>query len=150
MKFIQSNYKLLIGILIGFIISTLPNFMFKLSIGSLLELQLAGYIIALLYFISFTLIEVLIFNNKEILTLQILEVKRNKNMRNISIIMVNNNLLEGKDLFKGIYNTLLTNKEFLNLGFQKIIILSVVLISESEHNLNNEKSFSFKQFKWIQ
>ena len=68
-------------------------------------------------------------------------------MRNISITMVNNNLLEGEDLFKGIYNTLITNKEFLNFGYQKIIILSVVLISGSEHNLhsniliNNNTSF---------
>ena len=54
-------------------------------------------------------------------------------MRNISITMVNNNLLEGEDLFKGIYNTLISNKKFLNFGYQKTIILSVVLISESEH-----------------
>jgi len=51
--------------------------------------------------------------------------------------MVNNNLLEGEDLFKAIYTTLMNNKSFLNFGFQKIIILSVVLLSESEHNLHS-------------
>ena len=61
--------------------------------------------------------------------------------------MVNNNLLEGEELFKGIYNTLKENEEFNNFGFQKVIILSVVLISETEHNLhsnvliNNDTTF---------
>jgi hypothetical protein len=97
MKFIQSNYKMLLGILIGFIISTLPNL--SLPFYNLKELGLPGYItgLGLLYLMSFTLIEVLIFNNKDISCLQILEVKRNKNMRNISITMANHNLLEGED-----------------------------------------------------
>jgi hypothetical protein len=51
--------------------------------------------------------------------------------------MVNNSLLEGEDLFKGIYKTLMNNKDFLNFGFQKIIILSVVLLSDTEHNLHS-------------
>jgi len=79
--------------------------------------------------------------------LQILEIKTNKNMRCLNITMVNNNLLEGEELFKGIYTTLMSNKDFLNFGYQKIIILSVVLLSESEHNLhsniliNNDTTF---------
>jgi hypothetical protein len=51
--------------------------------------------------------------------------------------MVNNNNLEGENLFKGIYTTLMNNKTFLNFGFQKIIILTVVLFSDSEHNLHS-------------
>lgn len=68
-------------------------------------------------------------------------------MRCLKITMINNNLLEGEDLFKGIYKTLMNNKEFLKFGNQKIIILSVVLLTESEHNLhsniliNNDTTF---------
>jgi hypothetical protein len=136
---------LLIGVIVGLLFSQLKSFnevIYLLDIS-----QFLLYISALLYFISFTLIEILIFNNKPISTLQILEIKTNKNMRCLNITMVNNNLLEGQDLFKGIYTTLMNSKEFLNFGNQKIIILSVVLLSETEHNLhsnvliNNDTTF---------
>ena len=90
--------------------------------------QLLLYFLALLYFISFTLIYTLIYFNKDITPLQILEINTNKNMRCLKITMINNNSLEGEYLFKGIYKTLMNSKEFLNFGNQKIIILSVVLI----------------------
>jgi hypothetical protein len=132
---------LLIGVIVGLLFS-------QLEVIYLLDFsQVLLYFLAVLYFFNFTIIEVLIFNNKPISTLQILEVKTNKNMRCLNITMVNNNLLEGEELFKGIYTTLMNNKEFLNFGNQKIIILSVVLISESEHNLhsnvliNNDTTF---------
>jgi len=71
-------------------------------------------------------------------------------MRCLKITMVNNNLLEGEELFKGIYTTLMNNKEFLNFGYQKIIILSVVLISETEHNLHSNilinNNTTFKEY----
>ena len=99
--------------------------------------------------LSFLLIEFLIHkglnSNKD---LQILEINQDRNMRCLKITLVNNNLLEGEDLFKGIYKTLMNNKTFLNFGFQKIIILSVVLVSEKEHNLhsniliNNDTTFN--------
>jgi hypothetical protein len=81
-------------------------------------------------------------------TLEILEINQNRNMRCLKVTMVNNNLLEGEELFKGIYKTLMENKDFLNFGFQKIIILSVVLVTDKEYNLhsnvliNNESSFN--------
>jgi hypothetical protein len=55
------------------------------------------------------LIEILIYNNQQPSTLDILEINHNRNMRCLKITMVNNNLLEGDDLFKGIYKTLMEN-----------------------------------------
>jgi len=145
MKFIQSNYKLILGIIIGFLIQTLNvNILY-----TLFELvQLAGYLLALLYFFNFTLIEFIIFNNSETETLKILEIKTNKNMRCLTITMSNDNLLAGEELFKGIYNTIITNKEFIAFGYSKIIILSCVLEDFKEVNLhsnvliNNDTSFT--------
>jgi len=147
-QFIQTNYKILIGILIGITISyfTSQGFLNKAVILSLPGIELI-LTLTLLNFLSFMLIELLIFNHKEN-SLQILEVKTDNNMRCVKITMVNNNLLEGEELFKGIYTTLMNNKDFLNFGFQKIIILSVVLLSDNEHNLhsniliNNDTTFN--------
>src|SRR6267378_2024723 len=145
MKTILKNNQLLIGIIIGLFINSM---IISDNVGIYLEFfQIAGYLLVVLYFFNFTIIELLIFNNKETSMLQILEIKTNKNMRCLNITMVNNKLLEGEELFKGIYTTLMSNKEYLNFGYQKIIILSVVLISESEHNLhsniliNNDTTF---------
>jgi hypothetical protein len=133
MKHLIKNNQLLIGILIGIIFT-----IFNKNLINLLEIvQVVGYLLAVLYFFNFTLIEVLIFNNTEPSTLQILEINHDKNMRCLKVTMVNKKLLEGEDLFKGIYTTLMNNKEFLTFGFQKIIILSVVLLSESEHNIHS-------------
>jgi len=147
-QFLKSNYKLLVGILIGFFFTNISGFN---NIGILFEVtQLILFYIILLYFISFTLIEFIIFYNKGAggpSSLQILEVNTDKNMRCLKITMSNNNLLEGEELFKGIYTTLMNNKDFFNFGFQKIIILSVVLVSDTEHNLhsniliNNDTTF---------
>src|SRR5258705_1539046 len=134
-KYLIKNYKLIIGVIIGLVISKIEGFhqmIYLLNIS-----QYLIYFLALLYFLSFNLIELLIYINKEVSQLQILEVNHNKNMRCLKITMVNNSLLEGEDLFKGIYNTLMNNKDFLNFGFQKIIILSVVLLSDTEHNLHS-------------
>jgi hypothetical protein len=148
-QFIQTNYKVLIGILIGILISYLTTIIGDYNpLISLLDISPFLYILALLYFLSFSIIELLIFNNKEESSLQILEVKTDNNMRCLKVTMVNNSLLEGEELFKGIYTTLMNNKDFLNFGFQKIIILSVVLVSDSEHNLhsniliNNDTTFN--------
>jgi hypothetical protein len=61
--------------------------------------------------------------------------------------MINKNLLNDTDLFKGIHNTMMNLEEFINFGYNKIIILSVVLMSEKEHSLhsniliNNDTTF---------
>jgi len=144
---IQTSYILLIGILIGILISFLTAQGWTNQIIYLLDISQLLYFIGLIYFLSFSLIELLIYNNKEVKSLQILEVNTDSNMRCLKITMSNNNLLEGEELFKGIYTTLMNNKDFFNFGFQKIIILSVVLISDTEHNLhsniliNNDTTF---------
>lgn len=68
--------------------------------------------------------------------MKLLEVNQDVNMRCLKFSMVNNNLLEGEDLFKGIYDTLMGNTEFVDFGFKKIIILSVTLESGKEYNLH--------------
>jgi hypothetical protein len=79
--------------------------------------------------------------------LQILEINRDRNLRSLNISMVNNNLLEDEYLFRAIFKTIYNNEEFLNFGYYKIIILSVVLVSDKEHSLhsniliNNETTF---------
>jgi hypothetical protein len=50
--------------------------------------------------------------------------------------MINNNLLEGEELFKAIYETLMNNQDFIEFGFKKIIILSCTLESGKEYNLH--------------
>ena len=132
MKTIKNN-QLVIGIIIGLFINTL---IFNPNLAVYFELfQIVGYISVVLYFFNFSLIEFFIFNNKETSTLQILEI--NKNMRCLSITMINEDLLEGKELFQGIYNTIISNDEFRGFGYQKIIILSCVLEDYKEVNLHS-------------
>jgi hypothetical protein len=79
--------------------------------------------------------------------LQVLEVNEDINLRCLKISMINKNLLNDTDLFKGIHNTMMNLEEFINFGYNKIIILSVVLMSEKEHSLhsniliNNDTTF---------
>jgi hypothetical protein len=135
---LQMN-QILIGVLMGILISYVTSQSYNHHVTSfLLDILPLIYFLTLLYFTSFLLIELLIYKNKTVLnTLNILEINHNRNMRCLKITMSNNNLLEGEELFKGIYTTLMKNKDFLKFGFQKIIILSVVLMSESEHNLHS-------------
>jgi hypothetical protein len=141
-KFLKTNYKLLIGIIIGILISSISGFnKFELF----LEItQIILYFISVLYFISFTLLELFIYLNKDLThpnkdlsKLKILEIKSNSNLRSISIVMSNDNLLEGKELFKGIYNTIMGCEEFINFGYQKIVILSCTLENYKECNLHS-------------
>ena len=131
---LQPNYKVLIvGILIGFLISQGYN-----TIVLLLDITLLLiYFIALLYFFSFTLIELLIYHNKDESTLKLLEVKTDNDLRCLTLTMENEYLLTGEELFNGIYNTIMSNEEFKSFGFQKIIILSCVLNDYKEFNLHS-------------
>lgn len=131
----NSNNKIIIGIVLGIIIANIKTIiLFELS----LELSnMIFYFIALLYFISFALLELLIFINKDINKLEILEIRYDKNIRSLSITMNNENLLAGEDLFKGIYNTVINNKEFKDFGHQKIIILSCTLEDFKEYNIHS-------------
>src|ERR1700689_309295 len=79
--------------------------------------------------------------------MKLIEVNQDENMRCLKFSMLNNNYLEGEELFEGIYKTLFSNDQFIEFGFNKIIILSVTLESEQEHNLhcniliNNDTKF---------
>jgi len=146
LQFIKSNYKLLIGIMIGIMIPTLQGL--SQNILFLEATQLIIFGITFLYFTSFTLLELFIYVNKELQILKVLEVKYNYNMRALSITMNNDNLLDGRELFEAIYNTIMSNDEFINFGFQKIIILTCMLDDYKEYNLhsnvliNNDTTFT--------
>ena len=79
--------------------------------------------------------------------IKLLNINENKNFRYIKFSMINSNNLEGEELFRGIYKLLFSNDQFIEFGFNKIIILSVTLESEQEHNLhcniliNNDTTF---------
>jgi hypothetical protein len=129
----------LIGISIAFILTFLT-----------LDLQFVIFLCIFLIMLSFLFIELLTINKLEGGVLQILEINQDRNMRCLRVTMVNNNLLEGEDLFKGIYKTLQNNKDYLNCGFQKIIILSVVLATDKEYNLHSNilinNNTTFKEY----
>lgn len=117
-----------------------------------LFIPLKSVILLSIFFIylSLSLIDFIIYNNdfnQSELYLKISEIKYNSSMRSLSIVMSNENLLSGEELFKGIYNTIRSNNEFIKFGFQKIIILSCILENSQEVNLHsnvlisNETSF---------
>jgi len=127
MNKIKLNYEtMILSILFGLLFSVIS---YELRVLTILNL--------VLIFISMSIIEMFIYNEKDTSTLQILEINQDKNMRCLKISMVNDNLLDGEDLFRGIYETIMNNSEFLTFGFQKIIILSVILASNKEHNLHS-------------
>src|SRR5882757_1728928 len=134
MKNINTSIKIIIAFLLGIIVTNIATL---IDFKALFEMiQFPIYITILLYFLSFTLIEILIKNNEDTSKLQILEIKHNKNLRSLSVIMNNEKLLEGKDLFKAIYNTVIDNEDFKNFGYQKIIILSCTLEDYREANIH--------------
>jgi hypothetical protein len=83
------------------------------------DIQFVILVCTFLIMLSFLLIEVLT-KTLEDKDLQILEINQDLNMRCLKVTMINNKSLEGEDLFKGIYKTLMKNRDFLNFGFQKI------------------------------
>jgi hypothetical protein len=104
------NRNKILGILlIGLSISLLPY-----------DLKVVILVIVLFIIFSFCLIELFTYQDKLLTSLNILEVNHDINMRCLKIPMINKNHLEGKDLFKGIYQTLISNTQFTHLGFQKI------------------------------
>ena len=135
---------LISGIIIGLLISKSNGYDNLINLLNYTEVLF--YYLVLLNFISFTLIEIIINQNK-ISPLKMLAVNQDLNMRCLKFVMMNNNNLEGKELFRGIYSTLKSNKEFIEFGYNKIIILSAVLATNQECNLhcniliNNETTF---------
>src|SRR6266403_2157862 len=135
-----NNNKLLIGILIGIMFSTLT-----------IKLQMLLFLNGYLIFLSLILIELIIFKNSTgYKNMNILEVKYDKNMRCLTIVLNNSNLLEGKDLFEAIFTSITSNEIFQNFGNKKIMILSAVLETNKEHNLHSniliENTTTFEEY----
>ena len=147
MKFLITNYKIILGIIIGLFLSNLSGFNNLIELLNYTEVLL--YFLTFLIFINFTLLEILINQNKSSF-LQILEINKDVNLRCLKFSMVNNNNLESEELFRGIYETLMSNKEFINFGYQKIIILSAVLATNQEYNLHSniliDNETTFEQY----
>jgi hypothetical protein len=133
-------YKLILVFVIGLLITSSLKIVIALSI--------------FIIFISLCLIDLIIsisefyFSN---ISLKILEIKYDKSMRSLSIIMINNELLdENEDLFRGIYSSLIHCDEFNNFGNDKIIILSCVLEDNKEYNLHSNvlinKDTTFEEY----
>jgi hypothetical protein len=64
-------------------------------------------------------------------------------------ILTNNNLLSHKDVLKGIYNTLMSDKIFKNFGFHKVIIVSALLDgheSNYHHNILITNNTTFDEY----
>ena len=55
--------------------------------------------------------------------IDIYDISIDSDLRSKTFHMSNNSLLEGEEMFKALYNTLFTNKEFISFGGRKIIIL---------------------------
>lgn len=136
MLFRNTNPQFVLGLMIGLIIMLLP-----LEYRLLLVLILCPLLLMLVF------IDLIILFNQGSYKLKVLEVNQDRNIRCLKIFMVNNNLLEDKNLFRGIYNTIMNLNEFRDFGYEKIIILSVILATDKEHNLhsniliNNDTTF---------
>lgn len=116
MLFRNINPQLVIGLILGIIVMELP-----LEYRFLLALIVCPLIIMLIF------IEIIIIFNQRSYNLKVLDVNLDKNMRCLKISMINNNLLEDEKLFRGVYNTIMNLNEFKDFGYNKIIILSVIL-----------------------
>jgi hypothetical protein len=116
----------------------LLGFLIALPLGMLpYEGKILGLTILFFIFLSLILIQILTYQNKSLTTLKVLETNHDVNMRCLKFTMSNNNYLEGENLFKGIYQTLMDNEQFINFGFNKIIILSVTLSNNREYNVHS-------------
>lgn len=138
------NQQFLIGLIIGSALILIPE-----EYRYLLGLIICPIILMLAF------IDLIIMLYKKSDNLQVLEINQDKNMRCMKIFMVNNNLLEDQNLFRGIYNTIMYLEEFKNFSYDKIIILSVILATDKEHNLhsniliNNDTTFE-KYYEEVQ
>lgn len=137
---IYNDYKYILGLLSGLSVGFLFSIL-NLDIKILITINTFLILLSLSFTLAFS-----DFNNNPIIV-KLLNINENKNFRYIKFSMVNSNNLEGEDLFRGIYKVLFLNDQFIEFGFNKIIILSVTLESEQEHNLhsniliNNDTTF---------
>lgn len=136
----NNHYRIIIVFVLGLLITSSIKIVIILSI--------------FIIFVSMCLIDLIISFNEfyySEIALKILEIKYSKSLRSLSIVMVNDELLDdNEDIFKGIYNTLQNCKEFKDFGSDKIIILSCVLEDNRECNLHSNvlinNSTSFEEY----
>lgn len=117
---------MVIVLMLGYSLSFLP---YDLTLLLMLNIYLILISLLLTYILS--------YQYRILKSLKILETNYDFNMRCLKLTMINNNSLSGEDLFKGIYQTLMSNKDFNNFGFHKIIILSVTLSNNREYNVHS-------------
>ena len=132
LKFNHNDYNiktivlLLSGLSLGLSFSIL-----NLDIKILITLNTFLILLSLAFTLAFSEID------ESLRVMKLIETNHNKNLRCVKFSMVNSNNLEGEELFEAIYKTLFSNKDFIESGFKKIIILSVTLESGQEYNLHS-------------
>lgn len=117
-----------LGILLGLGFS-----IFNLEVKILIILNISFILISFALTFAFTDYSI---NNNPII-MKLLEVNKDASMRSLNITISNNPNLEGKELFKSIYETLMENQEFIDFGYQKIVILSCTLNDNRTYNLHS-------------
>ena len=138
---IYNDYKYILGLLSGLSVGFLFSIL-NLDIKILITINTFLILLSLSLTIAFSDVNL---NNP--IVMKLININQNKNLRYLKFSMVNNENLDGEDLFRAIYKTLFDNTEFIEFGFNKIIILSVTLESEQENNLhcnvlvNNDTTF---------
>lgn len=83
--------------------------------------------------------------------LTLIRISRNTLGRNISFILNNKKLLEKKNLFFQIYMFLMTNKDFLDFGEYKVIIVNGKIKNDTfnlHHNILIKNDTNFYDY-WI-
>lgn len=118
--------KLILVFVIGLLITTSLKIVILLSI--------------FIIYLSTSLIDLIILYNEfnSNLFLKIVDINYDKSMRSLSIVMINDELIDDNEgLFEGIFNTLQNCDEFNNFGNEKIIILSCILENNKEVNLHS-------------
>jgi len=81
--------------------------------------------------------------------LTLVRTSRNTLGRNITFVLSNKKLLEKKDLFFQIHHYLMNNKEFLEFGEHKVIIVSGRIKNETfnlHHNILIKNSTTFYDY----
>jgi hypothetical protein len=81
--------------------------------------------------------------------LSINSITHNESGRYYQYILINNNLLNHKEVLRGIYNALMNDETFLSFGEYKVIIVSAIVAGEEfnyHHNILIKNDTSFDQY----
>jgi|SRR5271156_1078212 len=81
--------------------------------------------------------------------LTLIRISRNTLGRNITFVLSNSKLLEKKELFYGVYQYLMTSKDFLDFGEYKAIIVNGKIKNDTfnlHHNLLLKNTTTFEEY----